>query len=248
MLNIKNILIKILNFLTLNSGATLTGELKRSDGAVAIGSGLASSNTIGDLIQELRYSSGAIGSVNITTAYTASGVTIAAAWYNYCYIPHRSGGSNGIDIPGNDNCNYGNLILCGMTNGPVYYDIRISGGALTAIYQWDTSEPTTGTITSTSTTNYSIYTTYTRYTKFGRLVVLEIYLRPTSAVKWSSVFASGAPAPYGGRVVYGAACCETDGDSASSVAISVNSSGQIAAAGGVNSKYYYGVLYYIANS
>ena len=39
MLNIKNLLKQILNTLTLNTGATMTGEVKTNTGAVIIGSG-----------------------------------------------------------------------------------------------------------------------------------------------------------------------------------------------------------------
>lgn len=96
------------------AGGTMTGQLQTSfKGSVAFGSYGASATTIENLCEELRYSSGAIGSVNITTAYTKDIVTIPTGWYNFLWIPHRSGGQNG--QAHNDNCNYGSLYLTNMT-------------------------------------------------------------------------------------------------------------------------------------
>ena len=96
------------------AGGTMTGTLKTSfKGSVAFGSYGASATTIENLCEELRYSSGAIGSVNITTAYTKDTVTIPTGWYNFLWIPHRSGGVNG--QANGDNCNYGSLYLTNMT-------------------------------------------------------------------------------------------------------------------------------------
>ena len=59
------------------SGGTMTGQLKTSfKSSVAMGTYQATATTIGDLCEELRYSSGVAGSANITTAYTKDGVTI----------------------------------------------------------------------------------------------------------------------------------------------------------------------------
>lgn len=95
------------------SGDTMTGQLKTSfKSSVAMGSFGASSSTIPDLCEELRYSSGCCGSFNNTSAYTRDGVTIPSRWYNFLWIPHRSGGVNG--TASGDNCNYGVLYLTGM--------------------------------------------------------------------------------------------------------------------------------------
>lgn len=99
------------------SGGTMTGELKTSfNGAVAIGSRVSSQTTIDGLCEELRFSSGCMGSVNITTAYTMNGITIpgGGAWYNYIWVPHRSGGNSG--AASGDNCNYGTLYLYTMNS------------------------------------------------------------------------------------------------------------------------------------
>ena len=96
------------------SGDTMTGQLKTSfRESVATGSYQAVSTNIPDLCNELRYSSGCMGSVSLSTSYTKDGVTLPAQWYNFLWIPHRSGGLNG--TASGDNCNYGTLYLTGMT-------------------------------------------------------------------------------------------------------------------------------------
>ena len=93
------------------SGGTITGDLFINMNACAIGSKEGTSGTMGQIIENLRYTHGRIGSVNLTTDYQSYGHTIAAGWYNYIYIPHRSGGSSG------DNGNYGTLFLSKMNFG-----------------------------------------------------------------------------------------------------------------------------------
>ena len=98
------------------------------NGGVAPTACLANSSTIEDLITELRYSNGAMGSVSIGTAYTKDGVTVSAAWYNFLWIPHRIGGLNG--EANNDNCNYGTLLLFSMTGSQGIYRIRFSNSSI----------------------------------------------------------------------------------------------------------------------
>lgn len=99
--------------------------------SVAMGSYQAASTTVPDLVNELRFSSGVMGSVSIGTAYTSGAVTIVAGWYNFIYSPHRSGGVNG--TASRDNCNYGSLILIGMTGFFGMYRIRISSAAIAEV-------------------------------------------------------------------------------------------------------------------
>lgn len=110
------------------TGATMTGQLKTSfKESVAMGSFAASSTTVPNLCDELRYSSGCCGSVSIGTKYTGSPSTINTGWYNFLWIPHRSGGVNG--AASGDNCNYGRLILRGMTvDGE--YEIRYASSGI----------------------------------------------------------------------------------------------------------------------
>lgn len=101
-----------------------------NNGAIA-GTKQASSTTIPDLLTELRYTNGQMGSVNITTAYTLNNITIATGWYNYLYIPHRIGGKDGAAV--GDNCNYGILLLTGMTANTPMYKIRYAGGGISSL-------------------------------------------------------------------------------------------------------------------
>ena len=108
------------------SGGTMTGQIKTSfKSSIAMGTYNSSATTIPDLIAEVRYSSGVGGSANITEAYTLNNVTIGASWYNFLYIPHRSGGLNG--AANGDNCNYGILYLHNMTSS-TNGDFKISFG------------------------------------------------------------------------------------------------------------------------
>lgn len=115
------------------SGDTMTGQLKTSfKSAVAMGSYCATATTIPNLCEELRYSSGCCGSVSIGTAYTKDSITVATGWYNFLWIPHRSGGSNG--AASGDNCNYGSLYLSGMTVANSCYLIRYNSEAIAEIH------------------------------------------------------------------------------------------------------------------
>lgn len=116
----------------LNTGGTMTGQLKTSfKNSVAMGSYQATATTIAALVDEVRMSSGVMGSAEIKTAYTNGGITIAAGWYNFIYAPHRSGGING--STSGDNCSYGTLLLAGMTVANCFFRIRINGGSITEV-------------------------------------------------------------------------------------------------------------------
>lgn len=97
---------------------------------------MAKASTIPDLVNEVRSSSGAMGSVYITTAYSWSNKYIPTGWYNFLYIPHREGGAGRrTDISG-DNPNYGNLFLHGMTSATdSAFKIRCYSGAVQTV--WD---------------------------------------------------------------------------------------------------------------
>ena len=92
------------------------------------GSKQATSHNIPDLINELRYTNGQMGSVQITTSYTFDNEKIATGWYSYIYIPHRIGGKNG--AASGDNANFGNLLLTGMTLATKIYKIRLHGSSV----------------------------------------------------------------------------------------------------------------------
>lgn len=121
-----------------NGDVNLTGQAKTSfKSSVAMGSYGSSQTTVPNLVGEVRFSSGCSGSVSIGTAYTKDGVTIATGWYNFMYMPHRSGGVNG--SASGDNCNYGNLFLFGMNNTNGRFIVRVSSGAIAEVAQIYTS-------------------------------------------------------------------------------------------------------------
>ena len=147
------------------AGDTMTGQLKTSfNESVAMGSYGATATTVPNLAAELRYSSGCAGSANIGTAYTLSGVTIATGWYNFLYMPHRSGGING--TASGDNCNYGTILLAGMTVGDVMYRIRINGGSITECRRICDSSTTGARVTGSATVSLASGTTLTQITSF----------------------------------------------------------------------------------
>ena len=114
--------------------------------STAMGSYQATATTIPNLVEEVRYSSGCMGSVSIETAYTATaGGTIAAGWYNFIYSPHRSGGSSG--AASGDNHIYGTLILCGMTVDSAHWRIRVASGAIAESRRiWNAGDAVTGAV------------------------------------------------------------------------------------------------------
>lgn len=110
------------------AGGTATGQIKTSyKESVAMGSYGTRQQTLSNFCNEVRFSSGCMGSISITTAVTANNVTIPTSWYNFIYTPHRSGGVNG--AASDDNCNYGTLLLFGMTSNSRAFKVRISGSS-----------------------------------------------------------------------------------------------------------------------
>lgn len=119
------------------SGGTMTGQLVTSFGAVAMGTKDGGSCTLPDLAAALRYSSGVAGSFYLTTAYEINqwAVNIPVGWYNYLWIPHRTGGNNG--QASGDNCDYGTLFLSGMTGDLGAYSVRYTNGAISQVMRLD---------------------------------------------------------------------------------------------------------------
>lgn len=105
-------------------GGQMNGELKLSYGSsIANGAYTPSSTTIDSLCSELSKSSGCSGSVNLVKC-TWNNVVIPDGWYNYLYIPHRTGGKNGAE--NGDNHQYGTLLLFGMNMTIVSQCFRVA--------------------------------------------------------------------------------------------------------------------------
>ena len=89
-------------------------------------------DTIPGILEELRYSNGAMGSLNLPANYTWGGITIGAGWYNYTYMPHQEGGQMWQAY--SDWADYGSLMLYGMTVGGCFR-IRHHSGTINGL--WD---------------------------------------------------------------------------------------------------------------
>lgn len=83
-------------------------------------SGDYSSDTIEALLKKVQNVTPRMGSANIT-----KDSRIAALWWNFLYIPHRTG-------TGSDNGNYGTLLLFPMTGDGNSYIVRASKGGVVA--------------------------------------------------------------------------------------------------------------------
>lgn len=194
--NLMDINLPILARNVMNMASQLKTSFKSS---VAMGSYGASASTVDGLVTELRYSSGCMGSASIGTAYTKGSVTIGTGWYNFIYSPHRSGGANG--AASGDNCNYGNLLLMGMTVSGAYL-IRVASAAIQEVKILG-SDYVRATFTPTSGSSYSNYGGC-YYEKYGRVVHVHvgvsglstgastnIYTLPSGYRPTSPVFAHG---------------------------------------------------------
>lgn len=160
------------------SGDTMTGQLLTSyKSSVAMGSYGTAQTTIAGFLGEVRYSSGCMGSVSIGTAYTYNGITIPTGWYNFIFSPHRTGGLNG--EANGDNCNYGTLILNGMTGDFGTFIIRTSSGGVGSLQRISMSsgaaiaKSTASSITST-TANYFYKIALSSLTTSGASSLFEI--------------------------------------------------------------------------
>lgn len=90
--------------------------------------------TVPDLLNTVRYSHGAMGSVLFSSTYSNGRHTIQNSWYNFFYIPHGTGGEN--RGAASDRADYGNLFLYSMTNtNNGAFRISYSNGAISGV--WD---------------------------------------------------------------------------------------------------------------
>ena len=126
MQSLKETILRILKWMQAPevAGKLKLGALKQT----AVGSYQSSQTTIPNLVNEVRFYSGGMGSVSIGTEYSRDSVTIPATWYNFLYLPHRDGGNNG--AVSDDNHQYGTLILFGMVSNAGMFVLRISAGSI----------------------------------------------------------------------------------------------------------------------
>lgn len=88
--------------------------------------------TIPRLIEILKFSSGGSGSAYINSSYTLGSTTLSVGWYNFIWIPHRTGGYNG---EANENTTAGSLILSGMTIEG-FSVIRYYNSTIQSLHKW----------------------------------------------------------------------------------------------------------------
>ena len=107
--------------LIVNGNVNIKGKIWTDRNGYVPSTKQADSTNITDLINEVRYSQGQMGSVNISTSTHG----VSTGWYNYLYIPHRAG------IAGSDNHLYGTLLLFFMTtNASNFYMIHYTNGTI----------------------------------------------------------------------------------------------------------------------
>ena len=163
----------------------MTGQLLTSyKSSVAMGSYGSSQATVGGLVGEVRYSSGCAGSANITTAYTADGVTISTGWYNFMYMPHRSGGKNG--AADGDNVQYGNLFLFGMDNTNGRFVVRVSSGSIAEVVKLVTTTDIATTTATPSITTSTGTLVDSSIARSGKLRTLFLHVKNSSAISAGS--------------------------------------------------------------
>lgn len=173
-----------------SNGGTMTGQLLTSyKSSVAMGSYGSSQTTVGGLVGEVRYSSGCAGSVSIGTAYTANGVTIPTGWYNFMYMPHRSGGKNG--SADGDNANYGNLFLFGMNNTNGRFVVRVSSSAIAEVVKLVTTADIATTTATPSITTSTGTLVDSSIARSGKLRTLFLHVKNSSAISAGSNIYAG---------------------------------------------------------
>ena len=260
MLNIKSLLYKICNDLIKNEAAAnltsnLTGQLKLSfKSIIAIGrlNKFSNSTSFASLISTIRYSSGALGSHDMGLSSSVYNNQVIDWLRNFIWIPHRSGGVNG--AASGDNCDYGNLLLMGMTmdlssNNSIIV-IRVNGGTIAETYAIKKNNVYKNNMTSNTTTYYQLNGTAgtNYYSVRGGVVQATFSVKCNSAGEWpGSYFCSGLPKPYGGLEVYGG-LVDYSGNSnrpGRGMAISIHGDGTVYGSGGVAGGNYYGTITYI---
>lgn len=95
-------------------------------------SGQLLASTVELALVRASYSSGIMGSINITSQYSNNSITVPIGWYNYIYVPHRNGGING--VAQSDNCNYGSMLLFGMNNSNGIFRIKRDSSEIEKFY------------------------------------------------------------------------------------------------------------------
>lgn len=115
---------------TLSGDITSTAEISDMYGKM-VTSALFNCENVTDLVNRVRFTNGCCGSVSFSKEETVLGATFWATWYNYLWVPHRSGAENG--VADNDNTNFGTLYLTSMVDNAESAIIRYTGNYISQI-------------------------------------------------------------------------------------------------------------------
>lgn len=95
-----------------------------------------SSTTVPEMLETVRYTSGAMGSTYINTDYSYGSHTIPVGWFNFLYIPHGTGGMRRGSW--SDNHEYGNLFLYSMYNNSLgAWRVCFRQGSIVGVWDLD---------------------------------------------------------------------------------------------------------------
>ncbi len=155
---------------TLSQGLYTTGIYVKSAILDNYGTGVLSGQLMASNLEraltKASYSSGIIGSINLSSTYTKNSITIPSGWHNYLYIPHRTGGNSG--AAQSDNHNYGIMIMTGMTSDNGIYKIRYNSGIQSVEKFYTTlNKPTASDVNALSLTGGTLSGDLTLYKSSG---------------------------------------------------------------------------------
>ena len=195
MLNIKSLLKKILETGIFKTGVTMTGEIKTSfQNFIGFGSYSSNQTSVTNFMNEIRYSSGAMGTVTFSSANSSYGATLPAGTYRFIIATHRSGGLNGADQ--GDNCKYNNTILINTTTNRMYilHSNNNTGTGISEIREINTAHYTpTGIAPSTVTNSYYSLNTSNSYTyqiEGSHIHIVTLYVNCTTVSDSSQLIAT----------------------------------------------------------
>lgn len=114
-------------YVTSNTGLTNVSKIDNYVNCIELGSSTNTTYTIDSMWVDLQNKVGSTGSVYLNKKASGVGSGIATGWYNFIYMPHRSG------VGGGDNNLYGSIILTPMAanDNTTSWVLRVQNSATT---------------------------------------------------------------------------------------------------------------------